>query len=213
MVKHDLPQEILEYLRQQLAVGVDKCRAEDITDNVNASRPTVSRYLVKMAASGEILKLGGGPTTRYALPAGVAAVAPAGQVEQAPQPIAPLGGGFQFSEERKGLIAQLRAPIGTRKPVSYQRAFVDNYVPNQSSLIPPALAEDLFAKGRARGQQPAGTYARKMLEQLLIDLSWHSSRLEGNRKSLLDTKEIFAKGHADENDVDAAFSESFEADK
>ena len=40
-------------------------------------------------------------------------------------------------------------------------------------------------------------------EQLLIDLSWQSSRLEGNRKSWLDTKLLFERGHADENDVDA----------
>ena len=33
-----------------------------------------------------------------------------------------------------------------------------------------------------------------MLEQLLIDLSWSSSRLEGNNKSLLDTKELFELG-------------------
>ena len=76
-------------------------------------------------------------------------------------------------------------------------------MPNQTSLLPAALAEELLALGRARGQQPAGTYARKVLEQLLIDLSWQSSRLEGNRKSWLDTKLLFERGHADENDVDA----------
>ncbi len=46
-----------------------------------------------------------------------------------------------------------------------------------------------------RGQQPAGTYARKVLEPFLIDLSWSSSRLEGNRYTLLDTK----------NPIEAAF--------
>ena len=44
------------------------------------------------------------------------------------------------------------------------------------------------------GQQPAGTYARKVLEQLLIDLSWSSSRLEGNTYSLLATEELFKSG-------------------
>jgi hypothetical protein len=83
------------------------------------------------------------------------------------------------------------------------RAFIEDYEPNKSSLLPPGLAAQLFEQGRARGQQPASTYARKVLEQLLIDLSWHSSRLEGNRKSLLDTKELFARGHADEGDIDA----------
>ena len=45
-----------------------------------------------------------------------------------------------------------------------------------------------------QGQQPAGTYARKVLEQLLIDLSWSSSRLEGNTYSLLATEELFKSG-------------------
>jgi Fic family protein len=46
------------------------------------------------------------------------------------------------------------------------------------------------------GQQAAGTYARKVLEQLLIDLSWSSSRLEGNTYSRLATAELFKSGAA-----------------
>jgi Fic family protein len=68
--------------------------------------------------------------------------------------------------------------------------------------MPQALADALYAAGRAQGQQPAGTVARKVLEQLLIDLSWHSSRLEGNRVSLLDTKALFEHGRGDANNPD-----------
>ncbi len=84
--------------------------------------------------------------------------------------------------------------MGTRIPVGYDNRFVDDYVPNQSSLLPPALAADLFHAGRSPDQQPAGTYAREVLEQLLIDLSWSSSHLEGNNKSLLDTRILFELG-------------------
>lgn len=42
-----------------------------------------------------------------------------------------------------------------------------------------------------------------LLEQLLIDLAWHSSRLEGNRKSLLDTKALFERGRSAGDDEDA----------
>jgi hypothetical protein len=42
--------------------------------------------------------------------------------------------------------------------------------------------------GRARtGHTPAGTFARDMLNRLLIDLSWASSMLEGNTYSRLGT--------------------------
>ncbi|WP_332309093.1 Fic family protein [Candidatus Burkholderia verschuerenii] len=75
-------------------------------------------------------------------------------------------------------------------------------MPNESWLMPRELAESLYRDGRLREQQPAGTYARKVLEQLLIDLSWSSSHLEGNRFSLLATEELFRRGTAGD-DADA----------
>lgn len=85
-------------------------------------------------------------------------------------------------------------PLAARHPVSYQRKFVDAYMPNETWLLPRVLAEELFSARRMQGQLPAGTYARKVLEQLRIDLSWSSSRLEGNRYSLLATEELFKSG-------------------
>lgn len=207
MAKPYLPKEILAYLRAQAAQGVPACSPEDIAANVSASRATVNRYLVKMLEAEEVVRLGSGPATRYALQ--TTAIAPPTVVKAPPSTPTPQlipesrHQGFRFSETVKPLVQALQAPIGTRTPVTYQRSFVDDYVPNQSSLLPPSLAADLFAKGKANGQQPAGTYARKVLEQLLIDLSWHSSRLEGNRKTLLDTAELFAKGRTQEDDLDA----------
>ncbi len=89
----------------------------------------------------------------------------------------------------------LLRPLAMRDAVTYQRDLVDSYRPNQSSWLGADLAVALEAEGRMRGQQPAGTYARKVLEPFLIDLSWSSSRLEGNRYTLLDTK----------NPIEAAF--------
>src|SRR5882724_12711712 len=88
----------------------------------------------------------------------------------------------QIVREGRGpaTVYRYRQPLPARTPVSYQRRFVDDYRPNQSSLLPAGLADSLFAEGRMPGQQPAGTYAKKVLEQLLIELSWSSSRLEGN---------------------------------
>ncbi len=44
--------------------------------------------------------------------------------------------------------------------------------------------------------EPAGTYARHICQRLLIDLSWNSSRLEGNTYSLLETEQLLQIGHA-----------------
>ncbi|GAC1434486.1 MAG: hypothetical protein NVSMB6_31710 [Burkholderiaceae bacterium] len=95
-----------------------------------------------------------------------------------------------------------RAAAGNANPVSYRRGFIDSYEPNHSSLLPAQLAAALAREGAMTGQQPAGTYARKVLEPLLIDLSWSSSRLEGNRYTLPDTEELFARG-AVKGDTDA----------
>jgi fido (protein-threonine AMPylation protein) len=85
-------------------------------------------------------------------------------------------------------------PLAARTPVGYRREFVDAYRPNESFLLPPALARELADLGRLPEQLPAGTYIRKVFEQLLIDLSWSSSHLEGNRYTLLDTAELFKSG-------------------
>ena len=79
-------------------------------------------------------------------------------------------------------------PRALRTPVSYQEALVADYVPNETFWLPHSLRAKLAAVGRSSGERLAGTYARDILGQLLIDLSWSSSRLEGNRYSWLKTQ-------------------------
>lgn len=153
------------------------------------SRPTINRALRDLLATGFLEKRGNGRSTRYVATDSAKAALRA-LPSAAPTPVGP--GLLQWSPATLTLVETLRAPMGTRTPAGYESSFVGNYIPNQSSLLPPQLATDLFNAGRSRDQQPAGTYAREVLEQLLIDLSWSSSRLEGNNKSLLDTKELFA---------------------
>ncbi len=60
--------------------------------------------------------------------------------------------------------------------------------------------EKLHELGRtAQLTEPADTYARQVLERLLIDLSYNSSRLEGNNYSLLDTKLLISQGKASDS--------------
>jgi fido (protein-threonine AMPylation protein) len=202
MAKRHIAKGIVDYLADRATAGSGPGRAEDITVHLGEPRPTVNRYLAKLAAAGDILREGVGPATVYRPSRSVTSTNVAAEtgpkydnVQAAASP--------PWSGEAQALRVRLGAPLGTRTPVSYRRKFVDDYRPNQSSLLPSRLAEALFAEGRMQGQQPAATYARKVLEQLLIDLSWHSSRLEGNRKSLLDTRELFAKGRIAAGDADA----------
>lgn len=203
MAKKQIATGILAYLDDRARLNLAPVSADEITTQLAEKRPTVNRYLATLVKDGSILKLGIGPATRYRTAKSTVHELSATMSAQAAVQMR-LTSSPSWSAKALELRSQLAAPIGTRTPVTYQRRFVDGYVPNQSSLLPVNLAASLFASGRAQGQQPASTYARKVLEQLLIDLSWHSSRLEGNRKSLLDTKELFAKGRTAGDDLDAA---------
>ena len=89
----------------------------------------------------------------------------------------------------------VRQPLTARRPVGYDRAFLDSYRPNETFYLSQAEREHLGEVGRpVVADQPAGTYARQILNRLLIDLSWNSSRLEGNTYSLLDTTRLIELG-------------------
>lgn len=92
--------------------------------------------------------------------------------------------------------AYVRKPVLARKPIGYKRDFLESYQPNVTAYLAASERARLQQVGKTpTGEQPAGTYARQILNRLLIDLSWNSSRLEGNTYSLLDTKRLIHFGH------------------
>ncbi len=194
MAHRQLADTILEYLARRTRQSLGPAGPAQITAQVQLPRPTVNRHLRALIAAGQIVREGTGPATVYRYQQLCPA---AGSVAEQPTPWGIC------SSHSQALRAELAAPLGMRKPISYQRQFVDDYRPNQSSLMPEGLAASLFAEGKMPGQQPAGTYARKVLEQLLIDLSWSSSHLEGNRMTLLDTRNLFLAGRSAAKDADS----------
>lgn len=90
------------------------------------------------------------------------------------------------------------APLQKRRPVGYRRDFLESYRPNVDSYLSVEEKKKLAAIGERGGEQPAGTYARQILNRLLIDLSWNSSRLEGNTYSLLDPERLIREGESDD---------------
>jgi len=190
MTPPPLPHRQQALLRHVLAAE-EPMAPSALAQALKVSRPTINRDLRDLLAAGFLEKQGDGRTTRYVATAQAKAALDA---LASGSPLPPGPGALQWSTATRPLIDALRAPLGTRAPVGYDSGFVNSYVPNQSSLLPPQLAMDLYNAGRSQDQQPAGTYAREVLEQLLIDLSWSSSRLEGNSKSLLDTRALFELG-------------------
>ncbi len=93
----------------------------------------------------------------------------------------------------------VRQPIVGRKPIGYERSFLEEYTPGVTFYLPDSLRSQLLEMGDTPAQKrPAGTYARGILDRLLIDLSWASSRLEGNTYNRIDTRNLIEFGQAAE---------------
>lgn len=100
-----------------------------------------------------------------------------------------------ISSESQEIINYIRKPIQQRQPVGYDRIFLESYRPNETFYLPLEIRDHLHNIGRSPdGSRPAGTYARDILNRLLIDLSWASSRLEGNTYTRLDTQNLIEHG-------------------
>ena len=90
---------------------------------------------------------------------------------------------------------QVRLALMHRRPVGYQRDFLQAYQPGETFYLPEPLRLQLHEMGRtSANERPAGTYARDILGRLLVDLSWASSKLEGNTYSRLDTLNLIELG-------------------
>ncbi|HID29317.1 MAG TPA: Fic family protein, partial [Desulfobacterales bacterium] len=80
-----------------------------------------------------------------------------------------------------------------------QRSLLEEYEPGVTFYLSESLRSQFHEMGRTpAGERPAGTYAREILNRLLIDLSWSSSRLEGNTYNRLDTENLIEFGQAAE---------------
>ena len=162
----------------------------------STARRTLQRRLAALVRQGRLLRERRGPGTRYRLPAAPTA--------HRPVPVLTFHDGgpaydalIPLSDDGARVGRMVRAPIQRRRPVGYNRAFLDDYVPGATWYLPSALRERLMERGRSPDQEGvAGTHARKLHQRLLIDLSWNSSRLEGNTYSLLETAQLLETGES-----------------
>jgi hypothetical protein len=151
------------------------------------ARRTAQRWIAGWIEAGKISADGKARVRRYV---GAAPSAQTGTADSISRII-------PFSDEGREITAYLDRPLAARKPVGYQRDFLDAYRPNTTWYLPAALRRRLHRIGKtAHAPAPAGTYSRAMLNRLLIDLSWASSQLEGNTYSRLDTRKLIEHGRA-----------------
>jgi len=187
---------LLRAMAALASAGHERVSSPQLVEASGSSLPAVKRMLSRLVADKRIEVTGKARATRYRLLATGTPVPIGATPAQPPLAEARRRAAPTWRTASVELRQRLALPLAARLPVTYRREFVDEYKPNETFLLPRELAEELAALGRHPGQLPAGTYARKVLEQLLIDLSWSSSHLEGNRYTLLDTEELFKSGAA-----------------
>lgn len=173
---HSGKNEILDILHEsEGALGLAEINAKLVT---NATPRTLRRWLAELVNDKRIERIGKGPATRY-------------QSVQHGLPNLT----FDFSETAKKSISHIQQPLIKRSPVAYNTDWLSEYTPNKTSYFSADAISDMQSKGsRKRDNDSAGTYARHIYNRLLIDLSYNSSRLEGNTYSLLDTEKLLLEG-------------------
>ena len=165
--------------------------AELLTQHPDIARRTAQRLIAKLIESGQVTAQGEGRARRY-----FGAGAQIGT-----NTLAAGDDGFPafipLSADSQDILAYIDQPPEARKPIGYQRDFLDAYRPNVTWYLSESLRRQLQKMGRtADVDEPAGTYSRAILNRLLIDLSWASSHLEGNTYTRLDTRELIEHGKA-----------------
>ena len=187
-------EEYLQAIEEAVRQHPEGMTAQQINDALESAPPrrTVQYRLKSLVDSKRLIMESSGRWARYRVPrvvslAGqaVAGTTASGRLEVLP----PL------SEPGAEIQEYVLRPPGARDPVGYDRAFLDSYRPNDTFYLSQAEQALLQEIGRPKfAEQPAGTYAKQILDRLLIDLSWNSSRLEGNTYSLLDTTRLLDVG-------------------
>ena len=187
MVRH-IPEQELKAIEAVVSAHPEGIDIQHIQDGLESeiTRRTLQYHLKRLVDEGRLVKEGERRWARYLPPDAAERQAKAPEVSgEGPAGETPL------SEQATKVQEYVRKPLHARKPVGYQRAFLDAYRPNDTAFLSAKERAHLQAVGTPiSGEQPAGTYAKQILNRLLIDLSWNSSRLEGNTYSLLDTKRL-----------------------
>lgn len=164
---------------------------------VNLPRRTLQRRLARLVDEGRLRISGSGPSVRYRTLAGYKSTAPVPLLIREATDFDTL---MSVSAAAAEVQAYVQQPLQARRKVGYNMDFLMDYQPNRTFYLDQPTRSRLLELGRpATDNQIAGTYAKQLYQRLLIDLSWNSSRLEGNTYSLLETDRLLQAGQPAED--------------
>ena len=193
-----IPEENLLLILEAVRARPEGATASQVSEALESPPPrrTLQYRLRSLVEADRLVMEGSGRWARYRVPTVVnlRAQATAGP----PRVSARLTVVPALTDAGIEIRNHVRQPRAARAPVGYEREFLDSYRPNETFYLSADQRAHLRETGTAEAdEQPA----MKVLSRLLIDLSWNSSRLEGNTYSLLDTARLIELGEeAEEKD-------------
>jgi hypothetical protein len=178
-------------------IGREKLAREyEARSGVRLAWRTVLRRLQPLLADGRIEGVGRGRLRVYRsrVPLVAEPAAPL-QDSRAPDEHVQENDYVTVSAAGAEIRALVRRPVSQREPVGYRMEFLEAYRPGSTWYLPEEVRRHLREIGTTPDPgRAAGTFARDVFDRLLIDLSWASSRLEGNTYSRLDTQNLIQYG-------------------
>ena len=190
-----ISEEELNTILAIVATHPDGVRVGTIREGLPHELPPrmLQRRLALLVEQQRLIAEGRGKGRRYRVPAAISGTG--NPALPSPRAVGQAEVYVPVSPDGQDVRQAVRAPIQSRQPVGYQRDLLDDYRPNETYYLPAKTRQRLLEMGRPPdGERPAGTYARTIYSRLLIELSWNSSRLEGNTYSLLETERLLELG-------------------
>jgi len=190
-----IPDQDYEKILRIVGLRFSGASVKELLENPGIDFPkrTLQRRLDQLVSDGRVEPMGQGRSRRYRVtpcdpePSGLV-------LREEPNPTARSE---WLSTEGREIRDIISLPLSERKPVGYRGEFLAAYQPNVTFYLPESLRRDLeLIGGVGLGDLPAGTHLRQVMDRLMIDLSWNSSRLEGNTYSLLETQRLLAFGES-----------------
>lgn len=189
-----IPKEELDAIAAVVRSSQAGVRASEIKNRIDfdLSARALQWRLARLTESGDIRADGTGKGRRY-----YPTIVSPPSLE--PHDALTDKSGIDLSPTGAEVRQLINRPISKRNPIGYNPDFLRRYTPNKTSYLSNEQCAQLAEMGGATGhQQGSGTYVRKIMGRLLIDLSWNSSRLEGNTYSLLETERLLELGEGAE---------------
>ena len=190
-----IPLQEFDDLLRIIAARVYGASVKELLANAELRFPkrTLQRRLDQLVSERRLQAQGQGRARRYIAPRQNLLPMTPSVVREDP-PVYKIGHDW-LSPEALEIRRIIQLPLAQRTPVNYQESFLHRYRPNKTFYLPELLRNELGEIGQVgMSRLPAGTYLRQVMDRLLIDLSWNSSRLEGNTYSLLETQRLLELG-------------------